>query len=440
MKSTAGILVLFLLLAAAAGCGKNGGAEPKADGGAASTDGRKEKIVLRMATWETGESSKSVFEIAKKSFEAKHPHVTVKIEETQYDNYKTKLQTLIAAGDAPDILQVGEGDFNGYMRKGIVADLAPFASGSNPVDLNDITPSILEVLDVDGKIPVIPIGAATFAVFYNKALFDEAKLPYPTDDWTWEEFADIAAKLTKTENGKTVQYGTTMPTGANNVEILAMGNGGGFVTGDGQQAKGALDSEQTVEAVEWLARLFKSKAAPSPAELSAMKGIDLFGTGKVAMSIDGNWGIASKAGNPDLKFGVVGLPHFANGTKANLLYSSGFAMGSKTKHPQEAWDFIRELCWADTEAGKEWAKYQLVVTQSLAASSKQDQDPYMGVFIRQLEHVKTSAYFKNPNWFSVNSKYIDPAVEDIILNGADVRQALSDAAEKIDNELSQAAK
>ena len=55
----------------------------------------------------------------------------------------------------------------------------------------------------------LPKDTAPFAcVYYNKDLFDAAGLPYPKDDWDWDEFLNVAQQLTQRDaQGKITQWG-----------------------------------------------------------------------------------------------------------------------------------------------------------------------------------------------------------------------------------------
>ena len=69
---------------------------------------------------------------------------------------------------------------------------------------NSIKEDIKEMYQWDGKTYAVPKDIDTIAMWYNKDMFDEAGIDYPDGSWTWDEFYDIAEKLTK-EDGS--QYG-----------------------------------------------------------------------------------------------------------------------------------------------------------------------------------------------------------------------------------------
>jgi multiple sugar transport system substrate-binding protein len=428
------LLLAFVLVVSVSACA-SGTSSSTGEESSAKNAGSGEKFELNFVSWDTNPTTQEIFQMAKKNFEAKHPNITVKIDATQYDNYMTKLQTQIAAGDPPDIMQIGERDFRRYMVKGIISDLIPYAKQDN-ANLDDLNKNVMNTVMVDGKLPVIPLAPTAMAIYYNKKLFDQAGVPYPQDNWTWEDFVDTAKKLTKVQDGKTVQFGALLPTSKDWVEPLVISRGGSYLSADGSTVKGFLDGPKSVEAYKWYIDLFRvAKIAPTPAQTNSMAGVDLFATGKVAMQYTGPWPLENLKKNPDMKFGVVGLPHFKDGKRVNFMYAAGYGISSKSKHAKEAWEFIRELTFPDTPAGKEWAKWGPASFTSLAKESQQDKDPYMSVFLNEMNYIQKSAFYMNPYWGAVGDKYINPAIEKMILAGTDVQQTLSDAADQIAKEL-----
>jgi multiple sugar transport system substrate-binding protein len=433
-KLSAFMIVLLIVSVLLSACSGNDSSSTAS--GDDSKDGSTE---IRIATWQTDETTTEILNTAKKEFEANNPDITIKIEASPYENYMTKLQTELAAGNAADIIQVGEQNFARYIEKEIVTDLAPLAEGK--YDFNDIIPNVKELLQVDGKYPVMSIGAATIGVYYNKKMFDEAKLPYPTDDWTWEEFVDLAEKLTVRDGGKVLQYGANLNLGKDWVEPFVASNGGSYLAEDGSTSVGYLNSDKTVEAFQKISDLYNvSKVAPNPAELIALKGIDLFATGKVAMNVNGSWAQGDLRNNPDIEFGVVTLPAMSTGQKTSLMYTSGFGISSKSKNKEKTWEFLQLLTSPETEAGKGWAKSNLAVSQSLVESSKQNEDPILNVFIGQLDNAIKSSYFTNSYWGPVGDKLLAPAIQEILLDDkVDIKERLTDLTNQIDRELQQAA-
>ncbi len=121
-----------------------------------------------------------------------------------YDTLKAQL----AAGTAPDIIgpvgKTGRASFQGAW-----ADVGALASAAN-FDLSKYDPALLDFTKDEGVLVGIPFALFPSFIYYNKALFDEAKLPYPPHkvgekydgkDWTIETMAALAAKLTVDAGG-----------------------------------------------------------------------------------------------------------------------------------------------------------------------------------------------------------------------------------------------
>lgn len=119
------------------------------------------------------------------------------------------LKAMVAAGQAPDIVgpvgKAGRASFQGSW-----ADVEPLAKAAG-FDLTKYDPALLEFTKDEGVLVGIPFALFPSFLFYNKSLFDEAKLPYPPHkvgekydgkDWNLDTFTELAQKLTVDANGE----------------------------------------------------------------------------------------------------------------------------------------------------------------------------------------------------------------------------------------------
>ncbi|MBW7461844.1 extracellular solute-binding protein, partial [Paenibacillus sepulcri] len=127
-------------------------------------------------------------------FEKKYPNIKIEAEYSGLDGYFDKLSTQFAAGNAPDIIQYG-GNLNDYVGQGVVLDLNPFVG--KELDLSKHDQSMVDAATMDGKFYGVTLGSNAYGILLNKTLFEQANVPLPGDTWTYQEFADTAAKLTK---------------------------------------------------------------------------------------------------------------------------------------------------------------------------------------------------------------------------------------------------
>jgi len=211
------LLVAIMLLAAACGGGNNGntnasngstgnaGSNAATGSGSGSTGnnsgGAQEQIELRM-TWWGGQARHDRTLQVIELYESRNPHVKILPEYSGFDGYFDKLSTQFAAGNAPDIIQYG-GNLNDYVARGVVLPLDDYVG--SVIDLSKHSQSMIDAATFDGKFYGVTLGTNAFGVLINKTLFEEAGVPLPSRDWTWEDFAEISLQLSQKLNGT---YGT----------------------------------------------------------------------------------------------------------------------------------------------------------------------------------------------------------------------------------------
>jgi multiple sugar transport system substrate-binding protein len=109
----------------------------------------------------------------------------------------TKLRTALAAGKAPDISYQYGSSMALLAKLPQVVDLS--AKVKEPgFDWNDFFPAVRLATMANGKVLGVPALVDNLALVYNKKLFDQAGVPYPTAQWTWDDFRAAAKKLTNT--------------------------------------------------------------------------------------------------------------------------------------------------------------------------------------------------------------------------------------------------
>lgn len=174
--TNAGLAVVLILGASA--CGSD------ADSGAAS-DG----TTLTLGGWSL--STTPEFQTLADAFHAANPNITVKVKEYDATNYNTQMIADLAANTAPDL----------YIMKNLL-QFWTYSSGGALKDVSDIAAKYdastngLDKYKVDGKTWAIPYRQDSWYLYYNRDLFDKAKVAYPDGSWTWDDYATAAKKLT----------------------------------------------------------------------------------------------------------------------------------------------------------------------------------------------------------------------------------------------------
>ncbi len=146
------------------------------------------------------------------AYDEARPNLEVEYEYVNASDYVQLMLQSQMADDLPDVVATFDLANDTFADSGITQDLTEFLGTDPELSADEFAPTFLANYEVrggenDGEIHGLPRSADAKVIYYNKALFDEAGVAYPTDDWTWEDLLEISRQLTITEGGSTVQYG-----------------------------------------------------------------------------------------------------------------------------------------------------------------------------------------------------------------------------------------
>ena len=192
-------------------------AAPAAESGdqAAAAPAEGEPIELLYMTHNHAQSI-PVNEAIIAEFEAAHPNVKITFDNAPHSNYEQKVLTAFAGGEGPDVFWAGDWMVPQFTANGIVAPVDPTAFGVTTQEefLKMFPEGSLDAFTVDGKVYTGGVSEYnTFSLIYDAADFEAAGIPLPSKDepMTWEELADIAAKLTVKDGDTVTRIGMEWP-------------------------------------------------------------------------------------------------------------------------------------------------------------------------------------------------------------------------------------
>jgi multiple sugar transport system substrate-binding protein len=386
---------------------------------------------LRLGTGDSGEGLNPHREIIAQ-FEKENPDIQVQVESVAGNDYYAQLLSQIAAGSAPDLMQVGDDAVPMFVQKGAFVELGPFIKGEYPLDSQIYLPGVFEPGAWQGKQYLLPKDFSPLAVYYNKKLFDRYNVPYPKEGWTWPEFLKTAQALTQDTNGngRPDIWGVQLPAAwATGFEYWVAAAGGELISEDGAHFTGYMDSAAVVTALRFYADLYgKYRVAPPPADMNAFGGGNKeFADGQAAMLILGRWPESDLKKDPAVDLGLVGMP--AGAKRANVLFWSGFGIYSGSPNKEAAWRFLR-YC-AGQQGAEVWKDWGLPTVQSAAEAAGLTGDPLEGVWLRELGDLAPRAYVFTPHWGETADPALRQALEKAILDPqADAAALLKEAAQQ----------
>ncbi len=335
-------------------------------------------------------------------FESANPSIKVSVEVSDWTSYWDKLKTQLAANTPPDIFAMDAPLFLDYQTRGVLLNLLPYLD-KNPDMLKDIYPQTLDAYSVSDGYYGLPRDFQTIVLFYNKDMFDEAGVAYPTADWTWDDLRAASKQLTKEVDGK-MQYGFyfdhwDMEPGWS--EAL-WSYGGDIISAD--HTRTLIGSPEARQAWQMLYdMMFVDKSTPDDNTVGQY-GFDLFQAGVAAMTPMGHWAVPSYS-TGGFNFDVAPMPKGASG-HATSVNSAGFVVAKASQHPDEAFKFIQYVLSASGQTRLAELGFACPVLKSVAESpvflEQEGVSLNQQVFLDSLEFAHMKPVFKGyDEWASV---------------------------------------
>lgn len=278
---------------------------------------------------------------------SKESGVNVEFQVLDWSTYWTMLEAGASGGEMPDVFWMHSANAQKYMGANLLLDMNDYIEKDEAIDMENYFPGIVEMYSQDGVQYAIPKDHDTIAVVYNKKVFDKYGMEYPTDDWTWNDYAAIAQEITGKGKEDGV-YGTYMNTSSNqsgwyNI-IYAMG--GEIISED--RTKSGMDNENTIKAMKFVGDEILP-ACPSQDSMANTPGDTMMMSGKTGIYLEGSWMARAyyDADNKD-DFAWVEIPyHDANengkcdeGERISIYNGLGWSIAASTEVPEEAWSLV----------------------------------------------------------------------------------------------------
>lgn len=308
----------------------------------------EEPVTLKFTGWEASPLETESVEKGLEIFMSKNPNITVEYNPIPGTEYTSKMLTMMVAKTCPDVFFCYAYDYRSFIEAGHLLDLTD--NFNEIYNIDDYIPSAATIMNTDYGIYGISSCTVSPVLYYNKAIFDAAGLDYPPSDpaeaWTWDEFVDVAKKLTKVENGKTVQYGVYGLENSYMYSALIMSNGGSYWDDNNNITETTINSPEAAEVMQAIYDLGWVEGATTflPEQMEVIGGgqsaTALLAAGNIAMLIDGSWSLQELA-KMDFEVGVGILPKFKDVITHGQAHVH--AAWANTEHPEEAWELINFL-------------------------------------------------------------------------------------------------
>ena len=365
-----------------------------------------------------------------------HPDIVVSKDAggVNSDRMLQKVTAGLQADNYPDIAYIYGSDLANLAGSEKLLDLSD-AIDNGDIDWDQFEEAAKAATTVDDRPRAVPAFIDNLAVVYNKKIFDEAGVPYPSDDWTWDEFLATAAKLNDKDKGiagfgwpGTGDEDTTW-----RIWPLVWQSGGDVVNDEADAV--AFEGESGKAALDVVAKAAADGSVYIDSTAGSERMQQLFASGKMAMNIAGPYTLPEYV-DAKVDYGVASLPSFTDehttiaGPDTWAIFDNGDERSAGAiefmnwfSAPEQQLRWIREAgslpLTANVREAEDFAAYE----KSL---------PGLDKFIENTELARTRPTVAE---YPQISQAMGKAVASVLYGEADPSSALSKAVETSNSEL-----
>jgi alpha-1,4-digalacturonate transport system substrate-binding protein len=290
-------------------------------------------------------STQDVIQDYLKQYSREHPGIDFNVSIVQYSALTAKINTLVTAGDPPDILEVTTAYIQTYAEQAL--DLAQYTNGADL--LKRYLPSYQAFIKSGDRVIGVPIEATVNGLFYNKELFKQAGVSVPSDPehvWTWPEFKDAVGKVMKLPS---CRIGVAFDCSVQRWSNLLYQANGRWISADGKSI--LPNREATEKALNYFRSLVQAKLVPTSSWPGKTDGGPLFETGVTALMWAGNWELKTLMAN-GIRF-PFGTTYFPKGDIRAACPGGEFLLGFKKSPNHDDAEKVL-LWWAEPSTTKRY--------------------------------------------------------------------------------------
>ncbi|KQU90695.1 hypothetical protein ASD00_04890 [Ensifer sp. Root31] len=283
-------------------------------------------------------------------FEAANPGVKIN-GEVGGNDYWSKLATMLAGGNAPDIFQLAPSRFADYARRNTLLPLGDYLG--SVIRTDKLMPGVLDLGAVDGKVVGMPLSLNAFALLYDSVAFDEAAIAPPGPTTTWDDFARLCIDITKAIGRKNVWAVGNGARYSYAFEAFLVQRGKRLYGEDGRIGFDATDASDWYGYWESLAK----NGGCVSAEVQAMDKLQIdsnpLSTGHAVMAIAFSNQLLGYQALAKNRLGITSLPIADAAGPSGLFYKASlhFGIASTSRQPELAARFL-DFFTNDLAAGK----------------------------------------------------------------------------------------
>lgn len=370
-------------------------------------------------------------------FEKEHVNVQVEyISGIRKEDYSEWLSQQALSGDVCDVFMVLSNDLATFADVGILENLSGFIENDPDFDESAYFFSSYQSGQVNHVQYALPYESVPTLMYVNRTLLESEGIEVPKQDWTWEDFYEICARMTQdtNEDGILDQFGQFGYTWQNAI----FSNGAKIFNDEGSNA--LLENDRVYDAIEFMRRLEKLNRGQSVTS-------EMFDKGQVVfcpMSFSEYraykpypWSVKKYSG---FEWDCIPMPAGPDGSNVSQLDTLLIGISKNSKYKDLAWEFLKELSFNE-ETQKDIFRYSqgvsvlnTITDTKMIIDSLQDETPGgsdydLGFFNSMMENAIPVKEF---NGYEQAMALIDGEIKLLSINEDDIEAAIGRVEDQVD--------
>ena len=307
-----------------------------------------EPVTLKLISW--SDSYTELYDM----FNKKYPWITIEQVPVNGVSIMEIIASLEAAGTPADLTWI-DSDLITFDQSGLIEDLTPYFDKDESFKDIKLPDAFFDTMTWKGKKLAAPFVDVPMWILVNKDLLNKNGLEMPANDWTYDEFRQIALDLTDPQAG---EYGlTTQPEWQMRVlstKAIADGHAANIHYMNEDLTQSVMNTPDVMNDVKWLSE-FVSKDGSMQSDIAADEsgGVSKeFINGKTGFAIGGDWVLPNLKENAPFEWDVLPFPRGKVSQPGYSIYGT-LSLLSGSQHKEEAY------LWISFQFSKEAQKWKI---------------------------------------------------------------------------------
>jgi multiple sugar transport system substrate-binding protein len=384
-----------------------------------------QEVNLRLATWQwEADGYTDFWQESVADFMNDNPSIAIEPFAFPTAQLWDRLNTQIAAGTPPDIIELTGFNVFQYANEGVLAPLDECLAGTGIVDSLTVGQ---DYAVIDGARYALPLSARTRQFFVNTQMFDEAGIDIPT---SFNELREAAIALTNTAEDEfgLVLVNLPHPRMYEFLLVMVAGYGGHF----SQNGQPAFTSPEVIQGITFFKDLFDAGAMPAGVANGGAQ-YSYFNSGRVALTSDGPWYWATlEDAAPELVPHIEIIPNPTDTQTPTGGVNNMIGIAAASDHYEEACAYIRSI--ATPEWGQKWTNDSGTAYAIEGSVSQEfiDANPWFQTFAEELARAVPLAPPGLEVYYNDIVRMVNDSVVEVLYDDRPVEEAMAELQAEVE--------